>query len=861
MTDKPLLFLPSPTRASKAKKNGGGGRIHYPSHQRQVDRIAPKFQRLEEMVNKKQAYIRENMVGVSPEQTLVIETIGTIEDFYKAVVKIEGLEWLAEIEEQIDSDDDFFTEKDGEREEGKELNGRLFMMMSDQQAITELKSLWRRYNQQEKFDRGFTKWRDLFTQLKDIRLWDIRDRFHDTGLWEDWNERVTAGEEVIKFEIELWFRNSEERRKEILSSIRQLIGEVGGKLLSECMLEGISYHGILVEAPINVFSNLSDNSEVKLIKSDSVMFFRPVGQALITLPDSEEIEELIETVKGEIANESSPVVALFDGLPLQNHMLLKNRIILDDPDNYESYYQAQDRVHGTTMASLIIHGEVDSNEEPIKSPLYVRPIMKPNPRDWMQKSECIPEEMLPIDLIHRAVIRLFVGDDNNPPAAPSIKVINLSVGDRSREFDSFMSPWARLLDYLSYRYNVLFIVSAGNFQESIVINIDKNALSSIMNTTGIEKEFIENISNNLHNRRLLSPSESINSLTIGASHSDNSEITMLGRRLDFIKSAEFLSPISRVGLGYRRSIKPDLLFPGGRQLYLEDIMGHEGRAKLNISPSALAPGHRVAHPGTQGKINDTVFTRGTSNSTALASRAAIKIHEMLEDIRQTVEFGDNLTDRFITLLIKALLVHGAGWGNAVKVLEEVIRRPNDHGFRDKQVPRYLGYGFFNEGRVLNCTDQRVTLLGFCKIKKDEGQIFQIPLPPSLSSKKVKRRLAITLAWFSPINASNQKYRQAQLWFNPPQDKLGIKRSEADWQAVQRGTVQHEILEGENASPFLGNDMLEIKVSCREDAGGLPSTTEISYALVVTLEVAQGVNIPVYNEVRERIRSLVPVQTR
>jgi hypothetical protein len=68
--------------------------------------------------------------------------------------------------------------------------------------------------------------------------------------------------------------------------------------------------------------------------------------------------------------------------------------------------------------------------------------------------------------------------------------------------------------------------------------------------------------------------------------------------------------------------------------------------------------------------------------------------------------------------------------------------------------------------------------------------------------------------------------------------------QADWHAVQRGTVQHEILEGEKAAAFIDGDNLEIQVNCRADAGVLEDM--VPYALATTLEVAEEINIDIYS---------------
>ncbi|SFA83274.1 Subtilase family protein [Lentibacillus halodurans] len=856
MNDRPILILPKPTSVDRSTRKSMIGKINYPKHDEQVKRILPKFKRLENAIDNRKGTISESVVGIDPEYALVFETVGTIENFVNAVKKVEGLEWLTEIEEYIDSDDNFYAVKDGEKVDDKKLNGRLFLMMSDQQAMRELQSLWNKYQNNENFEHGYGRWKLLFSQLKDLRLWDVQDRFYNTGLLEVLEEKISIGQEIIKFEIELWFRNEKGKRYEASNSVKKLVTAAQGKVINESIIEDISYHALLVETPITLFDDLKDESSIMLIKSESIMYFRPVGQSMVDFPeDDNEVEEsLIEYQNSAEKVSSEPVIALLDGFPLQNHELLKDRLIIDDPDNYETAYQAKERIHGTTMASLIIHGELDRNDDTLLRPIYVRPIMKPNPMDFNGNSEHIPEDILPVDLIHRAVKRIFEGEGEESAVAPNIKIINLSIGDQSRPFDLQMSPMAKLLDFLSIKYNVLFIVSAGNYPGSIKLDVERDHFQNVKDEPFIEHQVIKYIANNIMDRRILSPSESINSLCIGGSHTDASTVAVMGRRVDLIKQPQLMSPFSRVGLGYRNSIKPDLLFSGGRQLYLENIMGDNGQALLDVAKATVSPGHRVAIPGSQGKLTEVAYTRGTSNAAALATRMSAKIFEMLVDLLNGFESGEEIIKDYGVLMIKALLVHGASWNQAFSFYKEVLGRPGDSTFKDKQVPRFLGYGFVDENKIFNGSDQKVTLIGYSKIRKEEGQVFEVPLPPSLSSKKIKRRLTVTLTWFTPQNFNNQKYRKAQLWF-ATNGVLEVNRKEVHGRAVQRGTVQHEIFEGDSAAAFIDDDTLNIKVNCREDAGGLKKQ-EIPYTIAITLEVADGLGIPIYNEVRDRLRTRV-----
>ena len=207
------------------------------------------------------------------------------------------------------------------------------------------------------------------------------------------------------------------------------------------------------------------------------------------------------------------------------------------------------------------------------------------------------------------------------------------------------------------------------------------------------------------------------------------------------------------------------------------------------------------------------------------------------------------------VLIKALLVHGADWADMQMPYEALRNAQNSRTFKE-YLGRFLGYGFADLAKVMTCTEQRVTVLGFGELDDGEGAEFLLPLPPSLSSVDERRRLTITLSWLSPVNSARQNYRVAHLWFNPG-NAIVTNRICADHRAVQRGTVQHEILESDKAVAFQDGDAIASKVNCRADAGDMPA--RIPYGLAVTLEVAEGINIPIYQEVRDRLAVRVPVQ--
>ena len=123
------------------------------------------------------------------------------------------------------------------------------------------------------------------------------------------------------------------------------------------------------------------------------------------------------------------------------------------------------------MASLVIHGDLEARESPLQRPVYTRPILKPDPMD-INRWEYIPDDVLPADLIHRAVLRMYEGEAGADATASTVRVIKLTsiIGDASHPFDRTVSPLARLLDYLSWKYRILFVVSVGNCTADIEID-------------------------------------------------------------------------------------------------------------------------------------------------------------------------------------------------------------------------------------------------------------------------------------------------------------------------------------------------------------------------------------------------------
>jgi Subtilase family len=854
MPERPLLFFPRPARVSVQERRPNLEEIIFPSSLRQLSRLTPKFTDLERVFEAKLLRLQNNPDGVVPEQVLVLETVGRIDDFYRAVRRIRGLEWMGEFDlEDIAPDEDFYLEED--REAG--LPGRVYLILHNQEGLAQLQSLWETFQrspEHPQFSKGRTKFRDLFNQLRDLHPWGPEDRLRETGLLEGWQERVEAGQEVMRVEIELWAQNRSWARTRVENWVSNLIGQEGGRVLGRCdAAETIAYHALLTELPIQAVQRILQDPTVELARCEQVMFFRPPGQVLFTVPEGEP-ESVPAPAQGLERPAGEPIAALLDGLPLENHEWLTGRLIVDDPDGWGDQYPANTRQHGTAMASLILHAELDAPATALSRPLYVRPVLKPDPqnRNW----ETIPPNSLTVDLIHRAVLRMLERDGDNPPAAPWVRIINLSLGDRARPFDRYPSPWARLLDYLAVKYNVLFIVSAGNHPNRIELSLPRSEAGALLvDSERLQREVLRTVRDENRLRRLLSPAEAINALTVGALNADFSPLSPLPPGgFDPLAGIAFPSLYSAQGLGFRRAVKPDIFFPGGRLLYREAY--RTDRVVLEPIEGARPPGQRVATPGNSpGDISASRYMQGTSNAAALVTRLACQINEVLEELRLGPEERVP-QDEDLAVLIRTLLVHGSSWGDSVATLADYL------GLRrgDEELVRICGFGSPEAARILACTEQRVTLLGWGAIQEGQAFGYDLLLPPSLSGIRTFRRLTTTVSWFSPIHPRHHRYRRAHVWLTrysgrrreeDALSRLGLHRVGTEHNLARRGTVQHEIYEGEGATTYGEDETLTFQVNCRSDAGQLERP--IRYGLAITLEVEERTGLPIYDEIRTRIR--------
>jgi hypothetical protein len=161
-----------------------------------------------------------------------------------------------------------------------------------------------------------------------------------------------------------------------------------------------------------------------------------------------------------------------------------------------------------------------------------------------------------------------------------------------------------------------------------------------------------------------------------------------------------------------------------------------------------------------------------------------------------------------------------------------------------------------------------TLVGTGTIKKDQGAIFDVPLPPSLAGERIGRTMWVTIAWFSPVLATRARYRLAALEaVASGEDLLGDPIPDYGWaldmaaghldaNIIKRGTVwsRRLIHNGSTVPNYAEGKVLPVRVQCRDaSGGGLSPDDEIRFAIAVTLELEAEAQFDIQVELQDELR--------
>ncbi|MGX9981552.1 S8 family peptidase [Methylobacterium fujisawaense] len=790
--------------------------------------------------------------AASPDRALVFEVIGRVEGFARAAREA-GFEWLAEDfaglgdagEDALDGDD---------RDEDAVQSALLYLTLPSIAGMKRLLGWWTAYAAgRDPPDDLAKEWWKLFGYLADVRVWSAKDRVDPSLAAYVARSLEKDPRALVPVEFDLWYLGTEDRRRRAIDELRALLDASGAAVLDEASIPAIQYHGVLASIPAGIALEAAAKTG-PLAAASMVMTVRPQSLYSVELPAPIPPER--ERRSAPSAPDARPAIAvLLDGYPVQSHDLLRNRLDIEEVDIAGAEAPLETRFHGTAMASLILHGDLAAAEAPLERVLKVVPILA-GAQD--AHVESTPVDKLPLAMIHRAVEALAARNGGVMEAV----LFNHSVCDVSAPFVRRPTPWAKLLDELSHRHRILFVVSAGNVHAPIPLPAYGNHaefLAANPDERGIA--ILRGVEAAKGRRGILSPAEAVNVLTVGALHADGAaaapanQVDPYGFAVNNICSA--------IGLGFNRSIKPDLVLEGGRQIAA--AVPHA--AGFAIEGRQIAQlGQRTAAPDVAGGTSDFVRrSTGTSNAAALATRHGIRIAEALEAV--FASSGERWQDQPTrAVMLKALLTHGCRWGEIGGVLDRAYPPADPNWQRRREtISRFLGFGRPDVDGVVEGDTNRITLLADDLIVGEELHEYRIPIPNALLNSREIRRISLTLSWCTPIHPANTAYRgvrlqlvdregKGQYWgavdpFLQPHPNFGVK-----------GTTIHRVFEGARrigrlpeGGLFVGVQALSLNEAFKDQ--------RVPYALATTIEVAQTLRADIYADVRSRVRPRVRQRER
>lgn len=798
-------------------------------HQRAA--FGPKFDRLASVQERDQngLEIRSDPSALAPERLLVFEVRGSILPFVNTLKNVAGFVELIDVEE-LESDE-------------HDKKPTVYLLVPDAQALRNIASLRNQWVQGGDLGFRFAPWRDVFATLRDIRPWGPEDRVHAEDRNAIAEDIADLGDgDLTRIEIELVFRSSEARATELERELSNQVDAVGGRIVSRSRIPEIGYHAVLAELLIAEARRVVARSQASIAGLDLVMHIRP--QSVATTIDAADAEE---TAPGEMVTvDRPPILALLDGVPVAQHPLLAGTLSLDDRFALEPLTLVSDRIHGTAMASLIVYGDRNFAPRRLTRRVHVVPVLG--------SGDAFPSDRLIVDLIYQAVLTMREGDE---PSAPDVVVVNLSLGNARKPFHGRMSAFARLLDRLSYRYGILFIVSAGN--HAGLFPIPK--YTTLRQYEGAPDDHraeatLLALKQLIPQRRLLSPAESINSVTVGAANVD--AVSVADRKMktatsiDPFPSLTTSNPSSALGPGFANSVKPDVLMHGGK----EHLRFVNSGSAISVKPGGPARAHglKVAAPPKNGVECMEHYTDGTSAAAALTSRTCHLIHDALEET-----YGEQfvlLSHSQRATLLKALLVHTAAWPAVTaerikRVLGPVSNRQN---VRQKDnIRRFLGYGLADQDAALACTDDRATFWATGTLPREQAVTIKVPVPVCMNGQAKPHALMATLAWFTPVLPGRQIYRAVRLALIDEEKFASLRvkpaKAQPDNNQSNRGTVISRRWEGAKA-PVVGEDHFVTLTVQRQPEQGPVIDEPIPFAVAVTL--AMPGELRIYEQVRARV---------
>lgn len=546
----------------------------------------------------------------------------------------------------------------------------------------------------------------------------------------------------------------------------------------------------------------------------------------------------IPTQLASPAEDSARVCILDSGINT-NHPLLRTAIA-ENSSFIAGLDGGDDIGHGTAVAGIALYGDLEACAE---SNYW-------KPEFWIfgGKLLFLDEDTGEARFDQQTIERVLTDAVAYYAGLHGCRIFNLSFGNKNAPYDNcHIKGIAYVLDKLAREYDVLFIVSAGNFGGNEDPPIP---------ATSWRDEYPNYLS--CPESVIIDPAPALNVISVGSLARHNAHINE--QRYPEIHAltpaAERQpSPFTRHGPSIKGAIKPDLVAIGGNVASPMRIQGQQWKADAR-GMGVLTLNHDF--------VGKTLFKEisGTSFAAPYITHLAGRI------LNEYPESSANL--------LRAILVnHAAIPKESIGVFSDDDRVAHKEKYKSDLDHDVMGYGMVDTDTLFRSSESAVVLLAEESIKHDSHQFFELPLPDAfLRSNRAKRELRVSLAHTPPVRTTRLDYVATKIFFRlvtgasldevqrsfnhdtqkdtetRNDDRTGNRSVSA--QLRGKGTVQASVWEFKQLSPS-AKWFVVVTRQDRPDWGGGFCLEEEPYALVVTVTDRDNAEAQLYTQIQNRIQ--------
>ncbi|WP_342330785.1 S8 family peptidase [Pedobacter sp. FW305-3-2-15-E-R2A2] len=367
----------------------------------------------------------------------------------------------------------------------------------------------------------------------------------------------------------------------------------------------------------------------------------------------------------------SPNLCIIDSGIQQNHILLEPAILPDRSINFVPHEttvadQVPNGGHGTKVAGAVLYGAAIPRAGTVQAPFFLTNIRV------LDAGKAMSSLLFEPELMHT------IADHNG-----DISIFNLSINTRVPCRTRHMSQWASAIDMICHEEAKIFVVSAGNINDS----------GALVNRPGIKEHLAASRPYPSYllepSSRIADPAQSIFAITVGSvciGEFDDADRASFGKK-------DFPSSFSRSGMGMWGAIKPEVVEYGG------DWIKEKAGSNLTILPQTSP---ELVKTGLHGIGRVDI---GTSFS-------APQVTHILGHLQK-------LFPNEHVLFYKALLIQSA------RLPEAIWHNPHARHLR------HMGYGIPSLDRAIDNTPFRITFTETGAIAPKKAKIFSVKVPEEM----------------------------------------------------------------------------------------------------------------------------------